>query len=296
MAYTTDDQLDLGASLRELRVGCSLSLRVAAPKADLSAPVLSRIETSRRPPASLEEVEKLLDAYGASKEQRAHVRRLAQNVLADQQRSEHWSDAYADLLPASYIEYIKLEDDADSVTEVQINGLPGLLQTERYARSITERTYAGPPDRVEDLVAVRLKRQQRLRDETPLHLSGIITEAALRTQAGSPQLMHHQLHHLAVVSQWPNVEVIVVPFSTAVDAALASTFTLFEGIGEGRLGRPSRGALSEEGAVVTRTITMDDLYVTRARRVIQRLRHAGLDADQSRKMIDDYVEYWEARD
>lgn len=93
MAYTTDDRLDLGASLRELRAGCGLSLRAAAPKADLSAPVLSRIETSQRPPLSLGEVEKLLDAYGASDEQRARVLGLAQNVLADQQRTEHWSDA-----------------------------------------------------------------------------------------------------------------------------------------------------------------------------------------------------------
>lgn len=174
--------------------------------------------------------------------------------------------------------------------------MPGLLQTERYARSITQRTYSGPSDRVEDLVAVRLKRQERLRAETPLHLSGIVTEAALRTQAGSPQLMHQQLRHLASVSQWANVELIVVPFSTAVDAALASTFTLFEGIGESRSGRPQRGALSEQGAVVTRTMTTDDVYVARARRVVQRLRHAGLDADQSREIIADYVEYWGSRD
>ncbi|MFE3198714.1 helix-turn-helix domain-containing protein [Embleya sp. NPDC059237] len=296
MGYATDDQLDLASLLRELRVDSGLSLRVAAPRADLSAPVLSRIENGQRPPGSIEEIEKLLDGYGTSGEQRARALQLTQNVLAEQERTEHWSDAYVDLLPASYVEYIKLEDEAESVTEVQINGLPGLLQTERYARAITQRTYAGSAERVEDLVAVRLKRQERLRGESPLLLNAIFTEAALRTQAGSPQLMHQQMQHLAVVARWPRVDVIVIPFSTAVDAALASTFTLFEGVGGRRPDRPSRAALVEQGAVVTRTITTDDLFVSRARRVIQRLRHAGLDADQSRKMIDVYVEYWGTRD
>lgn len=279
-----------------MRTGLGLSLRAAAPRADLSAPVLSRIENGQRPPGSVEEVEKLLDGYGASDEQRDRALQLTRNVLAEQDRSEHWSDAYVNLLPAGYVEYIRLEDEAESVTEVQINGLPGLLQTERYARAITQRTYAGTSDQVEDLVAVRLKRQERLQGRSPLLLNAIFTEAALRTQAGSPQLMHQQMLHLAATAQWPTINVIVIPFATAVDAALASTFTVFEGVGEPRGDRPARAALSEEGAVVTRTITTDDLFVERARRVIRRLRHAGLDPDQSRKMIDDYVEYWGTRD
>ncbi|MYV98949.1 helix-turn-helix transcriptional regulator [Streptomyces sp. SID3343] len=296
MAYSTDDQLDLGALLRELRAGCGLSLRMAAPSADLSAPVLSRLENGQRSPASLKEVERLLDLYGATGEQRGSVLGLAEGVLADQGRTEHWSDAYADVLPANYVEFIRLEAAARSVTEAQISWIPGLLQTERYARSITQRTYSGSPERVEDLVLVRLKRQELLSAEPALSFTGIITEAALRTEVGGPQAMHHQLRHLAEKMRRPNIEVIIVPYSTAVDAALASTFTVFDGLGGGRPDRASRSALSEQGAIVTRTITWDEVYITRARRVVQRLRHAALSSEDSCEMIDEYAEFWRKRD
>ncbi|MFE2870357.1 helix-turn-helix domain-containing protein [Embleya sp. NPDC059259] len=295
MTITTEDQFNLGVELRRLRTGAGHTVRSAAPLVGVSGASISRIENGQRP-CSDDEIEKLLATYQASADQRAQVLQLLEAAKAGSATAEGvWWMRFADVLPAGYLEYIRLENFAKRSTEAQTTVLPGLLQTEKYAREITNRTYVGPS--AKEVVFARMERQKRLTADPPLSFTGIITEACLRTEVGGPYLMRDQMKHLVELARRENVEVIVIPFASAAGAGLASTFTLFEEVGRWQLDDQStKTALSEEGAILMRAITWDRTYVERARNVINHLRQAGLDPNQSVEVIQQYVSFWGERD
>jgi len=295
MSITTEDQFNLGAELRRLRTGAAHTVRSAAPLVGVSGPSISRVENGQRA-CSDAEIATFLDVYGASGDQRERVMRLVEAARASNPEAEGaWWMRFADLLPAGYLEYIRLENHARSATEVQSTVLPGLLQTCKYARWITDRTYTGSA--ADEVVLARMERQRRLTESPLLDFSAIITEACLRSEAGGPHLMRDQMRHLVRLAARDNVDIIVIPFASAADAGLASTFTLFEDVRRGHPeGHPPKDALSEEGAIVTRAITWDRAYVERAKTVIKRLRLAGLDRGQSVELIQQYATFWGERD
>ncbi|MFI9158936.1 Scr1 family TA system antitoxin-like transcriptional regulator [Kitasatospora aureofaciens] len=92
------------------------------------------------------------------------------------------------MLADTYRDFIALEEVASSVRTFQSQIIPALLQTPDYARALTA---AGRrwkrPEEIEQFAAVRLKRQQRLTAESPLPLSVVLAEGALRQQVGGPE-------------------------------------------------------------------------------------------------------------
>jgi len=196
----------LAAELRRLR-GTRTGGEVA--KALTWSPAkVSRFELGQTnfPP---DEVEKLLDFYGV-----AEPRRRELLTLAAEAGQRGWWDEYSDVLAPEFMEFIGLEAEADSLAHWQVGVIPGLLQTEEYARQLNTGYHSvipTPPGVLERLVRVRMIRQELLRREPPLRLSVVMDESVLLRKIGDRNLMRAQLRHLAKVAELPNVEVRVLP-------------------------------------------------------------------------------------
>ena len=106
--------------------------------------------------------------------------------------------------------------------------VPGLLQTEDYARAVASIGNDLPPDEVERRVKVRMDRQGLLRQWNRPEMRYLISESVLRTPLGSRQLMHEQLLHLVFAADRPSVEIHVVRQDACGTAAVIGYFTLMD--------------------------------------------------------------------
>lgn len=128
-------------------------------------------------------------------------------------------------LPPWLQAYLGMEDDAVAAEVFSLELIPGLVQTEDYARAI--HFGVTPSDEVSRRVAARLKRQTRLTTETdPLELSVVVSEGALARTLAMGELDAEQLQHLSAVSTLPNVSIRLLPFSAGVHPSMAGSFTL----------------------------------------------------------------------
>src|SRR5580704_7642035 len=182
----------LAAELMRHREASGLSREEAARQLEWSTSTIFRIETSRSRPQP-GNVKVLLELYGVTGPERDGLIRLAREA-----RQPGWWHSFRDVLPNPYEVYIGLEAGAASIRNFEPIVVPGLLQTEEYAR---ETFRNGPieldPDGVERLVEVRLARQQILtRDDRP-RLWAVIDEAVIHRTVGGPEVMRRQLRHLA---------------------------------------------------------------------------------------------------
>jgi hypothetical protein len=110
--------------------------------------------------------------------------------------------------------------------------VPGLLQTEDYARALLATRPNTTEDELDSLVAARMDRQAILDRPAPPVLWVVVDEAVLHRQVGSAKVTHDQLLDLADVSARPNVTIQVVPYSAGVYFALQGGFAIAE-TGEG---------------------------------------------------------------
>jgi hypothetical protein len=135
---------------------------------------------------------------------------------------------YHDLVPKNLAEYFDLEDEADSAAVLEGEFVPGLLQVPEYAQAlISSWDPHQAPEQVAQLMAVRMERQQRLHGVRPLKLRVLISEAALHTQVGGPDVLRAQLEHLVTLAKnAPNVSIRVLPWSTGARPALGRNFTI----------------------------------------------------------------------
>lgn len=173
----------------------------------------------------LEEIEKLLDYYGVIEPRRAQLLALA----AEANERAWWYD-YADALSPQYMEFIGLEAEAATELEWQVEAVPGLLQTEEYARAIHtahQQVVLMPPGIFERRIRARMIRQELLTTRNPpLELSVVVDEAVLLRKVGSRHVMATQLHHLAEMTQLPNVELRILPLE-GESSLMADSFVVF---------------------------------------------------------------------
>lgn len=100
--------------------------------------------------------------------------------------------------------------------------MPGLLQTEAYARALLTGRIGSHAEDVEESVTARMDRQAVLtREDSPAELLAVIDDAVLRRGVGGSDVMAGQLDRLIEASGWPNVVIQVIPASTAVHDGLA---------------------------------------------------------------------------
>ena len=213
----------LAAELRTLRTSSGLTRDAVVERTGINVATLYRIEHARVRPQT-RTLRTLLDLYGANEQQQADLVAL----LCDA-RQRGWLHAYQSELPEQYTTYIGFEGEARSVWNYESLFVPGLLQTEDYARAVIR---AGLPsasrDDIEPRVEVRMQRQDVLRNDNPLELWGIVDEAALRRQVGGQAVMHAQLNHLLEASELPNITLQVIPFSVGAHAGMPGSFVFMQ--------------------------------------------------------------------
>ena len=98
--------------------------------------------------------------------------------------------------------------------------VPGLLQTEAYARSILSTRMGATPEELDEAVVARLERQRILGREHPPELWVILDEAVLRRPVGGPGVMREQLACLTEVARRPNIAIQVIPFGAGAHEGL----------------------------------------------------------------------------
>jgi hypothetical protein len=145
--------------------------------------------------------------------------------LAVEGKQQGWWQSY-DL---DFSTYVGLEAEALAIRRYQSTVIPGLLQTPAYARAVHE---AGvprfPPERIEELVEVRMTRQRLLSRRPALRFWVVLDEAALHRTVGGPRVMSAQLDRLIEAAELPNVTVQVIAYSAGAHPAMDSSFSMLD--------------------------------------------------------------------
>jgi hypothetical protein len=153
--------------------------------------------------------------------------RAALLAMVEEANAPGWWHRYSDVLPTWFQSYIGLEASASLIRCYEVQFIPGLLQTEDYARAVIKLGQGRlPPDEVERRVSLRKERQQILARSGPLRLWAVLDEAALRRPIGGRDVMRSQLEHLLTAIQASNVTVQIIPFAAGGHAAVGGAFTL----------------------------------------------------------------------
>ncbi|WP_434742450.1 helix-turn-helix domain-containing protein [Micromonospora sp. SH-82] len=211
----------LARELSNLRQAIDMTIEDAAASAGISPSHLSRVERALvgvRVPA----VRALLQTYGANASTMTSLIEVAQTAT---QRG--WWHRYAGSIPDEYATYIGFEADAARIWNFELISIPGLMQTERYIRSILQGGVARlTEEEIERRVEIRMRRQALLRREKPPGLWAVLDEAAIRRQVGSPETMAAQLDHLAAIASLPHVDIQVIPFTAGAHPGTPGGFVV----------------------------------------------------------------------
>ncbi len=235
----------LAAELRRLRVEAGITLEDAARHLDLAHSSLSRVETGHAT-ARLPYVDSLLRLYRVPEGDREPLLQLAREA-----RQRGWWTAYGDSLSNDYSAYIDFETEALSIRNYEPQTVPGLLQTESYARALIRGQSPDlSADETERQVTVRAARQERITGDEPARLWAIIGEPVLHYQVGGRGVLGEQLQHLLDMSEPPHIQIQVLPFTAGAHPGMASAFVIlgFEGFPDVvHLENLTRGLYLEEG-------------------------------------------------
>jgi len=204
---STARRIVLGAQLRRLREAAGLSRSEAGYVIRASDSKLSRLELGR---VAFKErdVSDLLITYGVDDA----TEREAFLEMVRQANQPGWWRRYNDVMPGWFQDFVGLEESAERIQAYELQFVPGLLQTEEYARSIMTRGRPehAPPD-TERRIALRMQRQKILTGVHPTKLWVVIDESVLHRPIGGRRVLREQLNHLLEASRQPNITVQVVP-------------------------------------------------------------------------------------
>lgn len=211
----------LATELRRLRDAAAMTGEEVARELHWSPSKISRIETAQTAP-SLADLKRLLEVYGVTGTQRSRLELLGQTT-----GQRGWWDAYADALGPEYTALIALEAEAEAVRCFGAQMVPGLLQTERYAREVARAVAPfAPPGEIERRVQVKLARQKVLAKEIPLRLTAVLDEAMTLRTVGGPAVMAEQIEKLIAVGAQDNVAIQVLPLGIGGHPGLDGEFTI----------------------------------------------------------------------
>ena len=212
----------LGAQLRRLREHATISRDDAGYHIRASGSKISRMELGR---VSFKErdVTDLLEYYGVTDP--AEREKLVQ--LTREANATPWYQKFQDVVPDWFHVFVGLEEAAQLIRVYEVQFVPGLLQTEEYARAIIMQGAPGvDPDEVERRVALRMGRQKLLTRENPPRYWVIMDEAALRRPMGGRDVHFAQIERLIDLVGEPNITLQVMPFRYGGHAADGGAFTI----------------------------------------------------------------------
>lgn len=209
---SSDSMKSFGAVVRVFRNRAGLSQEELGRQVQYSSFMVASIEQGRRlpPPDFVEKSEEALDAFGVLRAAAQHVGR--QPGLA-----------------AWFREWARLEKEAVNLCTYECRLLPGLLQTEAYARTVFDNSL--PPltdDQLESQVIARMERQRLLEERPSTEFSFIIEEAVLMRRLGGLETTKDQFGRLLEYGKLRNVEIQIVPADREEHACLAGSLRLLE--------------------------------------------------------------------
>ncbi|GAA2247055.1 transcriptional regulator [Streptomyces ruber] len=215
----------LGRQLEALRGRAGLSYEDAGAAIGVSHSTIRRMESAKVARLRLPDVEKLLQVYGVG--DRQEIDTFLASVREANKRG--WWHTYRDVLPDWFTPYLSLEQAALHIRAYEPQFVPGLLQTEAYARAQLSAADPQAPAEVTDRAwALRMRRQELLSRPEPPRLWAVLDETVLRRPIGGPAVMRAQVDHLIEVGRLPYVTVQIMPFGNGPHPALRSgAFHLF---------------------------------------------------------------------
>jgi transcriptional regulator with XRE-family HTH domain len=212
----------LGAELKRCRELAGLTQENVSRHFEWHAAKVTRIETARVA-VTPRDVKDLLLLYRVEDDEY----REALIALARLSRERTWWTDYRDIMRPG--NFVGLEQEASTLRAWEPIVLPGLLQTESYMRALMRTGRPSDlPQHVDRRVALRLKRQDRLRGRNPLELSAIVDESVIRRVIGGRDVMREQLEHLCEVAQLPNVVVQILPADAGEHQFLGGSAAILE--------------------------------------------------------------------
>lgn len=211
----------LGKRLRELREAARLSRPGAGVAIGASESKIARLEQGRTG-AKPRDVAGLLDRYGTDPGERATL--LA---LAEQAGARPWWHGDGDIVPRWVRDYLSAEQAAKLVRTFEAQFVPGLLQTEDYARGLFRLLCPESEDEVERRVEFRMRRQRVLRRRPrPLNLWVVLDQGALWRPVCAPDTMRMQIRHIIEQCRRPNVTIQIAPLGISGQVAGDGSLTL----------------------------------------------------------------------
>lgn len=274
----TLERRQLGAELRRLRETAGKQQKEAAATIECDVSQISRVERGERAFKVLE-IEALLDFYGAPKESRAQINELAQIARQRQPRR-----MYSDALPGAFRRLSDHEQDATEIYYAEGELIPGLLQTENYARVLIRiarsASVESTPDDIEPRVQFRMDRQELLTQAKPPWMWFVIGEAALRRPMGNKDILREQLLHLLeVIEQRPHVVIQVAPLSIVDHPLLGSSLEIL------RFGSQAPDIVHQPTFIGGGVYAVEDDDIAECTRAFDRLRAVALGPEESRVFI-----------
>ncbi|WP_149185069.1 helix-turn-helix transcriptional regulator [Streptomyces sp. TRM49041] len=221
----TVGQVVLGKRLQDLRERAGLKREEAAKVLHVAPATIRRMETAEVA-LKIPYVQLLLREYAVDPDEAESFIRLAEDA-----NKPGWWQRFHDVLPGWFSMYVSLEGAAGLIRAYEPHFVPGLLQTEDYARAVLRAGAVGEvrPDDIERHVALRMERQSLLTRTDPPRFWVIMDETVLRRRppGAGPALMRAQLDRLVEAAELPHVTLQVAEFATGHHPGTYGPFVLF---------------------------------------------------------------------
>jgi transcriptional regulator with XRE-family HTH domain len=271
----------LAARFAQLREATGMTLTEVAQLVEVNQGSLSRIETGERGTTPVL-AKALLDCYNVTDSAlREDTLDLVRADIA--QRNQWWRKYSAVINTTQYGGYLELESRATSLNSYEPLLVPGLLQTEEYARQVITamRVDLGSQE-IDTLVKVRMQRQELLEGEDAPKLWAIIDEAAICRMGRSQEVLKGQLEHLLALEPRTNVTLQLLPFEAGFHTGLYGSFMLMS------FPEPNPDLVWVEN--LTNSVYFDGSEdVERYAEVFDHLRAAALAPPQTRKRLQKMI-------
>ncbi|WP_328770989.1 helix-turn-helix domain-containing protein [Streptomyces sp. NBC_00286] len=214
----TARQVRLGIELRKLREAAGLKAREAAVLLGADSVQMSQIEFGIAG-VSEERVRRLAAHYACTDDEL-----IAALVAMATDRTRGWWEEYRGSLPTPFLDLSELEHHAKFRRDVEFLHVPGLLQTEDYARALFSFTTPElPRSELDACVSHRMRRRAIIEGSRPIPYETVIHEAALRIRVGDRAAARAQLDRILTTSEADHVTVRVIPFNLDGFAGAGST-------------------------------------------------------------------------
>lgn len=197
-----------------------MTIEEVAAALECSDSKISRIETARVG-ATPRDVRDMLALYGVEAVERDRLMAFAREA-----RQKGW---WHELGVAAPPAIVGLEAAATAIYVYTALLVPGLVQTEDYARAVLKDVYSGlDAEQIEADVKLRIARQERLKAPDAPAFTAVIDEAVLQRPIGGIEVMRRQLEHLVQVADHPNITLQVLPLAVGGHAGADGHFTIID--------------------------------------------------------------------